>query len=329
MLPPARFSAAPALTQQIAPNPTVDPNSTAIIAPFQTGQVVDKFGLIWGLGPFSIPVYEVGSDEIPRQTVTATDTFAPQIIDLIPCPLLPSFIPSFGSDRHMIVVDFVRRLVYEFEGFQWVGTAAQCTTGAVFSLDSDGVSHWPEGANYGLGPLSRANGSGVSILGTLLRTSEIAHGYVGHALSVSVPQAAGPAQNLAVVRYPATTTDGIMATPDTSTPWEGMRIQHQPKTAMAGTPSPGEMICGTALQQFGAYVTDQTGAPLDDHQHLIIACESPGDVTTPEGAAAWAIWAEAFGFTAPTGPPPYTEYITGTDAIRCFDLRVLASWDGS
>ena len=162
-----------------------------------------------------------------------------------PVPIDPSWKPNDGGDRKMNVIDPVRGLVYELQGYEPAKrTVYWMVVRDIVSGSGDGSS-----SNGRRGP----TGSGLTQAGGVIRVDEIRNGRIEHALSfITSNPAAGR------FRYPATHSDGTSTASGAIE--EGMRIQLDPDLDLTTLGlSKAERAIARALQVYGAYCTD-TGA---------------------------------------------------------------------
>jgi hypothetical protein len=145
----------------------------------------------FGPPPYGIPYVGVGGSE-PRVPVTFVDYgdesdngFGSERGYPIPeaAKTQPNFIegarPGGGSDgdRHLLIVDRDRWLLYELFATRWTGQRWEAASGAVFDLSANGRR--PEG-------WTSADAAGLAIVPGLVRYDEAARGPVLHAYRVTV-----------------------------------------------------------------------------------------------------------------------------------------------
>lgn len=150
----------------------------------------------FGPPPYGIPYIGVGGGE-PRTAVTFVDYgdesdrgFGSEPGYPIPeaARTQPNFIegavPGGGSegDRHLIVVDRDRWLLFELFATRWTGQRWEAGSGAVFDLSSN--ARRPEG-------WTSADAAGLAILPGLVRFDEAMRGPVRHALRATVRRTNG------------------------------------------------------------------------------------------------------------------------------------------
>ncbi len=234
------YSAASFWNQPIGANPTVDSNSAAMIKaailPYASRSAFAN-GDDWGIAL----VNASPSDKI--YVVACLQYYCNGSVSFrIPRGALP----TTGSDHHLVVVDGNKELdmwnvTYDARGDAW-------SAGGRFVGDLDG---W--GANALPGQhAGGAVAAGFSGMGGVVRPEEIAQGRIDHALSMTVPN---PRKGYV---GPATATDG--ANPDPRSLPEGAHIQLDPEYDVAAQPWPAwEKMLATALQIYGAYVSDNGG----------------------------------------------------------------------
>jgi hypothetical protein len=145
----------------------------------------------FGPSPYGFPYVGVGANE-PRVPVTFVDYGDESDAGSgsergYPIPeaakTQPNFIegarPGGGTDgdRHVLIVDRDRWLLYELFAARWTGQRWEAGSGAVFDLSSN--ARRPEG-------WTSADAAGLAILPGLVRYDEAQRGIVRHALRVTV-----------------------------------------------------------------------------------------------------------------------------------------------
>jgi hypothetical protein len=155
--------------------------------------------------------------------------------------------PNSGSDGHMVVLqpngDELDMWIGQHTsqgwsaGERWVesadGPATNCTT-----LHQCGGA---DAANFALGA-------------GLVRPEEIAQGHIDHALAITTPDT-----RQGYIACPATNGDGTHASPDALP--IGAHVQLDPSINVAKLNLPAwQKVIATALQKYGAYVTDTGGS---------------------------------------------------------------------
>ena len=174
--------------------------SSAPVDP-QSGAFIDFIGRTralhpdFGPPPYGIPYVGVGSAE-PRVPVTflyddeSDSGFGSDLGYPIPeaAKTQPNFIeggkPGGGADgdRHLLMVDRDRWLLFELFAARWTGQRWEAGSGAVFSLSENGRR--PEG-------WTSADAAGLAILPGLVRLDEAMRGPIRHALRVTVRRTNG------------------------------------------------------------------------------------------------------------------------------------------
>lgn len=306
--PPARdFTTSAALWNVLPSAPRIDADSAAISAKL-AAPGVDRVSLLYTFGN---KIYHADATT-PRFQLKIVNAGPWGDNDLahesVPIPV--DAVPGTGTDGKLVIVDDVRRRVYDLWQVRKDGATWAVSWGGVYDLDGDGSSHNPA---YGTGqfgvawpqPVSRGTGSGLSTLFGTIKMAEIAAGSIPHALVFASDMTCGPAQT-GQFRWPATTTDGRL-TSGTCIP-EGAKVQLDPSIDLAAIPgiNKAELALGRAMQTYGAYCSDQSGSRMS------FGFESPkaGDVN-PYPAAGLA----------------YDYY--GLDRLPWSSLRVLATSTGA
>ncbi len=226
----------------------VDPQSDAFIGFIGTGRALHPD---FGPPPFGIPYMTVSSDH-PRVPVTfvafgaeSDAGVAGQVGYPIPeaAKTQPGYIeggqPGGGSegDRHMLMVDRTRWLLYELSVAVWnpVRSRWEADAGAVFDLSSN--ARRPEG-------WTSADAAGLAILPGLVRYDEAMAGPIRHALRMTVRATNGYV-------WPASHRAGatIGALP------MGARLRLKASKNISGYPRPVQNIF-RAMQTHGLIVAD-------------------------------------------------------------------------
>jgi hypothetical protein len=152
----------------------------------------------FGPPPYGIPYMSVGGSE-PRSAITFVDYGAESDAGIrgetgYPLPeaarTQPNFIeggaPGGGSsgDRHLLVVDRDRWVLFELFAARWNGSASrwEAGSGAIFDLSSN--ARRPDG-------WTSADASGLAILPGLVRYDEAVRGPIRHALRATVRRTNG------------------------------------------------------------------------------------------------------------------------------------------
>jgi hypothetical protein len=175
--------------------------STAPVDP-QSGAFIDYIGRTRGLHPdfgpppYGIPFVGVGGSE-PRANVTFVDYgdesdhgFGADAGYPIPeaAKTQANYIEGgragggTDGDRHLIIVDRDRWLLYELFATRWTGQRWEAGSGAIFDLSANGRR--PEG-------WTSADAAGLAILPGLVRYDDAIRGAVRHALRVTVRRTNG------------------------------------------------------------------------------------------------------------------------------------------
>jgi hypothetical protein len=231
------FSASSPWRQAVEPNPPIDPDSEAMIAAVQP-----EPRLFANLIEYGIPIYETDADT-PSYAVTCTK------VQWGDCPLFgrPVSIPdgaapNSGSDGVLVTVDDSRGISFEFWRAAKVGDRWQAAFGAVTDI---------RGSGWG----GAATGSGASRMAGVIRIAEIESGDIPHALALQTNNACDS------FRPPALKSDGTSTRKDCIP--EGARLQLDPSLDVnLLNLTAGELAVATAMQRYGGYVMDVSGAPL-------------------------------------------------------------------
>ncbi len=221
----------------------VDPNSATLIASIGlTGSLHPDFGADYGGGPFGIPYVVVDSTTTP---VPVSFDYSGES-DPGPYPI-PSGAPieggaSSSGDRHVLVLDRDRWILYELYSSYPQGQGWHAGSGAVFNLGSNALR--PAG-------WTSADAAGLPIFPGLVRYDEVVEqGVIRHALRFTVQRSrrayVPPARHF--------------ASSDTSSarPPMGMRVRLKASFDISSYP-PSAQVVLTALKTYGMFVADNGG----------------------------------------------------------------------
>ena len=228
----------------------LDPNSDKIIntsGDLANSKLHPDFSSIAG-GNYGIPYNVVDSSQTPLTPVAITRFLPDSDIMLAPIPsdaLIegnPAACATTATDRHMLIVDRKKCVVYEY----W--QAASCSTGwnasntAVWDLSGTGPRP------YGL---TSADAAGLSIFEGLVRYDEIISGSIQHALRFSAQKTNNNAYNGHFVA-PATHAAGNLYASDNMM---GMRIRLKKDFDISGFSTTNQIIL-KAMKQYGMILAD-------------------------------------------------------------------------
>ncbi len=255
---PADFKIFPssAWTTPIPARPALDPNSRSQIALLRS-VLVERLKhqptLQINATKFTAPIHVIDAASCPRVDVPC-DSALPRSLDRnqdriaenIPIPDEAWADPS--DDRHMIIVDPVARVAYEFWNFRKLGPRSyRAGMAGKWDLSGPGVNT-PQSDEF-----FRRNGANAAktpYIGGLLRYEELISGTIGHALNMVIPTT-----RAGEFRGPAVSTDGKR--PGAEFIPEGARIQLNPDLNLdaLGLSQPTKVIA-RCLQVYGAYIMD-------------------------------------------------------------------------
>ncbi len=224
-----------------------------------------------GLITWALPIYDVDSNT-PKSIIfcrlysSFENSFASLCpnISKQPVPIPANAVPQIGGDNHLLVVDSAARQAYDYWGWKDCSfvinfiQANYCPlTGGVANIDGNGVG-------------GGGTASEIAPTGGVIRTYEVEEGAIEHALLLTTPSTCFSANapkdsvNTQFV-YPALHTDGGVAggSSNQATCLQmGQRIQLPPSVDLTKITfnSPFEKMVATALQKYGAYVSDTSGS---------------------------------------------------------------------
>lgn len=240
----------------IGADPAIDPNSDGLIADFATSSQWPFLGI--NIAGYGIPVYWADSST-PLGSVDTTglggEGFHDQNPTSVPIPVDAQ--PDPESDGHMCIIDRARGIEWGFwQANQVSGSSWTCSVCATADLTGTGVRPPKDGnQDWWLSHGSRA--CGFPLIAGLITVEEMQAGRIEHALVIAYPHIRS--------RYytpPASTAQGTTAEalPDRGIPCGG-RIQLDPSLDLSslGLSSSG-LIIARALQEYGAFVGDYSGA---------------------------------------------------------------------
>ena len=204
------------------------------------------------VGVNSLPIYRVPANQpgVPVSVLSGCNNFVPNTGSDIPIPPFATLIGS--SDNPLIVYQ-------PSSGADWElwratknsdGTYSACWGGKLNMGNSTGVFPYP----YGM------SATGISYLATAITEADVASGQINHAIAIQIPRC-----NEYV--YPADRHD---CGSEPGQPAEGQWFRFPADLAMPGGLTPFAQMVFTALQRYGAVVTDYAGA-------VMLEAEQPSD----------------------------------------------------
>jgi uncharacterized protein YjdB len=243
------YSAGSPWNSPIPIDAAIDPNSAAMVATISangTGKLRSD------PEQYTYPVYFANSltPRVPlvcsgRVWVNAANGSASSISDkqLPNVPIPPEATPSSGTDGQIIIIDSETGDEYDV----WRFTPPN---------GCENVTKYERGVfRDAVEPVYISRGAGVPYLAGLIRPWEIAQGHIDHALAFAYAT-----NRLTRCVYPASKTDGKVDRLDVLP--EGARLRLNPTLnvdTIPGLDRTGRIIA-RALQQYGAYVIDNSGA---------------------------------------------------------------------
>ena len=153
-----------------------------------------------------------------------------------------------GTDESMVVWQPSTNTLWEFWRMQDVDGKWHAKWGGKMSDVSGSPGYYAHPSDWG------GSATSLSILGGLMRISELKSGHIDHALALAIPAAAF---NKFV--YPAQRDDGYDKSPDAIP--EGTRFRINPKLDIKALHlPPTTQMMADAAQKYGIIVRDQSGA---------------------------------------------------------------------
>ena len=256
------FSDASPWNTPIPSSPTIDPNNAAMIADWAVSSIYGPH-LDVNISGFSVPLYWADAST-PKTLVScdgagygfAVDKNKQNGTAVIPIPA--GALPDPESDHHLLVIDRSTNLEWGLWNASNSGGSWHCGMGANMDLLGTGVRPpiTNAGADWNFAQGPRA--CGFALVAGLIRPEEIVAGRIDHALVVAYPHI-----RAGFFTPPASTAQAVNgqgAQRDRGIPCGG-RIQLDPSIDITtlGLSAAGVAIA-RALQQYGAYVGDYSGA---------------------------------------------------------------------
>jgi hypothetical protein len=244
----------------IAANASVDSNSAAMIQDFSMIAGQTEFWI--NIQDYSVPVYFVDSTTVPMVTVAAslggtgfrTGAATGDAAGTGMAPIPSGAMPAAGTDMHLAIVDKSAQMEWGFwdavQGGSW--TAGEAST---LDLSGDGVRPPERNDPWWAGHGPRACGFGL--IAGLITMEEMQAGAIEHALVVAYSHIMSRYYTSPASSAQGTTSDAL---PTRGIPCGG-RIQLDPSLNLATLGlSPSGLAIATALQKYGAFVGDYSGA---------------------------------------------------------------------
>jgi hypothetical protein len=254
------FNAQSPWNTPIPANAALDPNSAALIDDFKKSS---PYGihLDVNIDGYSIPLFwaDASTPKVLVTCRTGGHGFIGQnganATAMVPIPTGAT--PDPQSDHHLLIVDRAANTEYGMWNAAFANGAWTCGLGALLDLGGSGVRPLAKDAN----PWWEAHGPracGLGLSAGLIRPEEIQAGRIDHALVVAYPHV-----RAGMYVPPASTAqaaNGVGAQKDRGIPCGG-RIQLDPAIDVGAlSVSPAGKAILRALQTYGAYVGDYSGA---------------------------------------------------------------------
>ncbi len=224
-----------------------DPNSDNLIASIGKDiKLHPDFGTVWENAPIGIPFNLVGDNQ-PGINVTFQYNSES---DPGPYPIPPDPLIESGSDRHILIIDTVNRVLYELYNAVFTNHGWTAGSGAIFDLTSNDLrpDYW-----------TSADAAGLPIFPGLVRYDEVVEkGEINHALRFTVSST----RNAFI--HPATHAASNHIDPNY--PPMGMRVRLKGDFDITNF-SPHVQVILKALKKYGMFLADNgsnwyiSGAP--------------------------------------------------------------------
>jgi hypothetical protein len=235
----------------IPANPALDPDSDDIIAAFSASRTLTSDPT-----QYTYPLYEVPSGTALRSVHVQnlySDVVSETELRRVSGPTVQVPIPAdaqaaAGTDAQVIIVDWATGDEWGFWQLRKDSSGNfVATNGYHYDVDYSGVP--PRDAS---GRPFGSRGAGVPYFTGLVRPWEVAQGRIDHALAIAYDY---PSPEWI---YPASKSDGKNTTID-AVP-EGTRFQLDPSFDVSTLSDPVARMVARALQEYGAYVIDNSGS---------------------------------------------------------------------
>ena len=236
------YAASSFWNQPIGTQPAIDPNSAAMVAksivPY-AGNANFADTNDWGIG---LAYAHAGDKTYTIGGAIYYDTGP--VSFRIPAGATP----TTGSDHHLVVIDGNQEL--DMWQAQYNAATDTWTAGSRFITTITGSGAMGSPGQHAGGAVA----AGFAEMGGVVRPEEIAQGHIDHALSITLPLIRAN-----FIAAPATATDG--ASTDPAAIPEGAHLQLDPSFNVNAQSWPAwEKIIATALQTYGAFVSDTGGS---------------------------------------------------------------------
>ena len=239
---PRLYSDSAFINQPVPASPSLDSNSSAIAS-----EAISHYGSSANLvdnADWGIPVVSADAQS-STYNVGCQYYWCDQNFGQLHIPANAA--PNTGSDGHMVVL-------------QPNGDELDMWVGQHTSQGWSAGERWVESAN---GPATNctvvhqcggADAANFALGAGLVRPEEIAQGHIDHALAITTPDT-----RQGYIACPATNGDGTHSSPDALP--IGAHVQLDPSINVAQLNVPAwQKVIATALQKYGAYVTDTGGS---------------------------------------------------------------------
>ncbi len=201
---------------------------------------------------YSIPVYTVGSSQ-PKVPVKLDKSGSGSVGELARVlaagvPIPPAAEPARGTDHSLVVWQPSQNALWEFWLAKKVDGAWHAEWGGKMNDVSANPGYFDDPSDWG------GSATSLSLLGGLMRISELRSGHIDHALALGIPEA-----QAGHYVFPAQRDDGNLRSPDAIP--EGTRFRLDPKLNINALKLPRmTKIIALAAQRYGMIVRDQSGA---------------------------------------------------------------------
>jgi hypothetical protein len=223
--------------------------SSAYVA--DLNEQVARYGAWMNTYAYSVPVYTVGPEQrrVPVTLDTSggsADLLARVLRSGVPIP--PGAKPAAGSDASMVVEQPATNSLWELWEAHDENGVWHARWGGKMNDVSGSPGYYTNPSDWG------GSGTSLSLLGGLIRISELRAGRIDHALALAIPHAAAR-----IFAFPAQRTDGNDPNPNQIPEGTRFRLPASLNVEALKLPPVVRMIA-LAAQRYGIIVRDQSGA---------------------------------------------------------------------
>lgn len=244
------FAADSVWNERVPAQVRLSPESSTYVADLE--HQVQEVGPWINTTSYSVPVYTVGSG-VPLVPVKLDQSGSGSVGELARAfargvPIPAGARPAAGTDKSLVIWQPSSNTLWEFWLAHAIDGVWHAKWGGKMTDVSSNPGYFDHPADWG------ASATSLSLLGGLMRISELRSGHIDHALALAVPEA-----QAGHFVYPAQRDDGRESSP-TAIP-EGTRFRLDPNLNVKALHLPPiTQEIALAAQRYGMIVRDQSGA---------------------------------------------------------------------